>query len=60
MELLPLCVPETHIPGLSSGVCVSLCYCSLCVKLIFKKEDKVSTLNIGPLSENSIDDIQIA
>ena len=59
-ELLPLCVPETHIPGLSSGVCVSVCYCSLYVKLIFKKKDKVFTHNIGPLNENSIDDRQTA
>lgn len=26
-----------HIPGLSSGLCVSVCYVSLCIRLILKK-----------------------
>lgn len=55
-----LCPRNTHTWVEFRGVCVSLCYCSLCVKLIFKKKDKVSTLNIGPLNESSIDDIPIA
>lgn len=41
---------------------MSLCVtaCSLCTILIFKNKDKTSYPNIGPLIENSTDDMQIA